>query len=272
LVNEANVRFRKIASPWNMKTRVPLLLSCLIAAWQCAAQPVYEGAILLNNYDANRPIFFFDGAITQLAPYQTLVQVLGRPVGSSNEFQVLGSSGRDSIFYTGMGQDLGFFDGGYGVVPGVKQFDSAEVMFRAWRGGATWEKALTNHFAFVGQSAIFTNRTGQSSPFPGAPNPAPLVNAPSFTMYPFPQACRLVPFVGPRPLCMDVSANAQGLTFTWADLGTNYVYTLEFKPSLTATNWTPVPGSAWPSSTNQFTLPNPPAVPSFYRVKAQAMQ
>jgi hypothetical protein len=91
-------------------------------------------------------------------------------------------------------------------------------------------------------------------------------------MYPFPEACRLVPFVGPKPLCMNVSANAQGLTFTWADRGTNYVYTLEFTPSLTATNWTPVPGPTWPARTNQFALPNPPAVPSFYRVRAQAMQ
>jgi hypothetical protein len=241
----------------------------LIAASHCVAQTVYEGAILLNNYDANRPIFFFDGAITQLAPYQTLVQVLGRPVGSSNEFQVLGSFGHDSIFYTGMGQDAGFFDGGMGVVPGVKQFDSAEVMFRAWRGGNTWEQALTNHFAFVGQSAIFTNRTGQSAPFPGGANPTPLLNAPSFTMYPFPEAWHLVSFVGPKPLCMDVSANSQGLTFTWAELGTNYVYTLEFKASLIATIWTPVPGTTWPARTNQFTLASPPTVPSFYRVKAQ---
>jgi hypothetical protein len=71
---------------------------------------------------------------------------------------------------------------------------------------------------------------------------------------------------------MDVSANGQTLAFTWADLGTNYVYTLEFKPSFTATNWTPVPGTTWPARTNQFILSNPTAVPNFYRVKAQAMQ
>jgi hypothetical protein len=256
----------------NVKTLVPLVLSCLIAASHCDAQTVYEGAIFLNNYDPNRPIFFFDGAATQFASYQTLVQVLGRPVGSSNDFQVVSSIGGDATFYTGMGQDAGFFDGGIGVVPSVKQFDPAEVHFRAWRGAATWEQALTNKSAFVGQSTIFTNRTGQSAPFPGGVNPAPLLNAPSFTIYPFPEACRLVPFVGPKPLCMDVSANGQALAFSWADLGTNYVYTLEFKPSLTATNWTPAPGTTWPARTNQFILPNPPAVPSFYRVRAQALQ
>jgi hypothetical protein len=249
-----------------------VLLSYLIAQWHCAGQVVYEGAILLNNYDANQPIFYFDGTTTQLAPFQTLVQVLARAPGSGSPFQVLKGGGVFSTFFTGTDQDTGFFDGGYGVVPGVKQFDPAEVLIRAWRGANTWDQALTNRFAFVGQSSVFTNRTGQSAPFPGGANPAPLSNASSFTIYPFPDACRVVPFVGPRPLCINVTANGQALAFTRADLGTNYVYTLEFKPSLTATNWTPVPGATWPARTNQFVLPNPPAAPSFYRVKAQAMQ
>jgi hypothetical protein len=201
-----------------------------------------------------------------------MVQVLARPVGSSAAFQVLAYRADPTRTAFFVGPDLGFFDAGYTIVPGVQQYDPAEVHFRAWRGAATWEQALTNHSAFVGQSTIFTNRTGQSAPFPGGVNPAPLLNAPSFTIYPFPEACRLVPFVGPKPLCMDVSANGQALAFSWADLGTNYVYTLEFKPSLTATNWTPAPGTTWPARTNQFILPNPPAVPSFYRVRAQALQ
>jgi hypothetical protein len=249
-----------------------LYLAYVITGWHCVGQG-YHGAVWLNNYDVNRPILFFDGQTTQLAPFLTKVQVLGRSVGSRAEFQVLQSmsTGNLSTFLTGPGQDAGLFDAGYGVVPGVPQFDSAELVVRAWRGANTWESALTNIQAFVGQSPIFTNRTGQSSPFPGLPTPA-ILGMPSFTIYPFPEACRLVPFVGPRPLCMDVNANAQGLNFTWADLGTNYVYTLEFKPALTATNWMPVQGGSWPARTNQLTLSNPPAAPSFYRVRAQAVQ
>lgn len=174
-----------------------------------------------------------------------------------------------STFFTGRDQDAGFFDGGYGVVPGVKQFDPAEVVIRAWRGAATWEQALTNRFAFVGESSVFTNRTGQSAPLPGGVNPAPLLNAPSFTIYPFPDACRLVPFVGPRPLCIDVSANGETLAFTWTDLGTNYVYTLEGISSLSNTNWTRVAGGPWPSNTNQWTVPLPTVSNRFYRVKAE---
>src|SRR4029450_13024905 len=123
----------------------------------------YEGAIWLNNYDANRPIFFSDSTTIQLAPFQTLVQVLGRPVSSNEEFKILKSTVGASTFATGQQQDLGFFDGGYAVVPGVKQYDPAEVHFRAGRGAATWEQALTNHSAFVGQSTIFTNLTGKSA-------------------------------------------------------------------------------------------------------------
>ena len=248
---------------------IPIYLSCLLAGWPCAAQTAYEGAIWLNNYDVNRPIFLWDGPTNQLAPKGTLVQVLGRPVASTAEFAVVQATTHSTVIL--IFQDFGLFDGGYGVVPAVPQFDPAELVVRAWWRASTWEAALTNMQAFVGQSPIFTNRTGQSAPFPGLPTPA-ILDMPSFTMYPFPDACRLVPFVGPRPLCMDVSANAQALTFTWADLGTNYVYRLEFKPSLTATNWTPVPGTTWPARTNQFTLSTPPAAPSFYRVRAQAVQ
>jgi hypothetical protein len=244
----------------------------MIAVSHCDAQTVYYGAIWLNNYDVNRPILYFDGRTTQLVPFLTPVQVLARPVGSQAAFTIL----EDRAFHistipTGSGPDAGLFDAGYGVVPGVPQFDPAEIVVRAWRGANTWESALTNIQAFVGQTAIFTNRTGQSSPFPGLPNPA-ILDMPLLTLYPFPDACRLVPFIGPRPLCMDVSANAQSLNLTWADLGTNYVYTLEFKPSLTATNWTAVPGTTWPARTNQFILSNPAAAPNFYRVRAQAMQ
>jgi hypothetical protein len=166
----------------------------------------------------------------------------------------------------------GFFDGEIGVVPNVKARAAGEFIIRAWRNSKTWQQALTNSSGVIGQTGIFTNNTGAYPPVPGFPDPGILTNAPSFMMYPFPQACRLVPFVGPRPLCMDVRANAQSLSFTWADLGTNYVYTLEFKPSLTATNWTPVPGTAWPARTNQFVLPSPPGTPSFYRVRAQTIQ
>jgi hypothetical protein len=251
-----------------MNKLVPLCFWCLIACGGCVAQSPGDAFIFLNNYDANRPIFFFDGSTIRLAPFRTLVQVLARPVGSTATFQVLQSTGSGSLstFATGQGQDAGLFDGGFAAVPGVREQDPAEFVIRAWRGTDTWEKALTNALVFVGQSPIFTNRTGL---YHELAIPVPLENFPSFAIYPFPEACRLVPFVGARPLCMDVSANAQGLAFTWADLGTNYVYTLEFKPSLLATNWTAVAGTTWPARLNQFTLPNPPAVPSFYRVKAQ---
>jgi hypothetical protein len=253
-----------------MKKLILPYLCLLIARWHCAGQGPSDAYIWLNNYDANQPIFYFDGRATQLAPFLTLVQVLARPVGSQAAFTVLENVPLHiSTIPTGSGPDAGFFSAGYAGVPGVRENEAAEFVVRAWREASTWESALTNGSAFVGQSPIFTNRTGNYSELA---NPAPLENFRSFTIYPFPDACRLVPFVGAKPLCMNVSANGQALALTWADLGTNYVYTLEFKPSLTATNWAPVPGTTWPARTNQFTLSNPPSAPSFYRVRAQAIQ
>src|SRR4030095_9070494 len=245
-----------------MKGLIPLFFSYLLAGWICVAQGPGDAFIFLNNYDANQPIFSFDGATVRLTAFQTRVQVLARPVGANVEFQVLESTSRNSIFFTGQGQDAGFFDGGAAVALGFREQDQAEFVIRAWRGADTWDKALTNAMALVGQSPIFTNRTGL---YHELPIPVPLYNLSSFTNYPFPEACHFVRFVGPRPLCLDVSANTQSLTFTWADLGTNYVYTLEFETSLTATNWTAVPGTTWPARTNQFILSNPPATPNFYR-------
>jgi hypothetical protein len=221
-----------------------VLLSYLIAGCHCPGQGPTDAYIWLNNYDANQPILYSDGRTTQLAPFLTRVQVLARPVGSQAAFTILENVGfHISTFLTGSGPDAGLFDAGYGIVPGVKQEDPAEFIIRAWRGDATWESALTNASAFVGQTPIFTNRTGD---YVDLPLPAQLTNFTSFTIYPFPDACRLVPFVGLKPLCINATANGQTLAFTWADIGTNYVYTLEFKPSLTATNWVLVPAPLGP--------------------------
>jgi hypothetical protein len=258
-----------------------LCVSYYIGAWLCTAQTANDGdaMIYVHNFGLNVgdewPIFLDDGRTNQLAPFGTRVQVLARAVGSTAAFEPVRAQFQNSYSLTTfevLPRDPGLFDAGPGVIAGLPGERPAEFIARAWLGTATWDEALTNAFAFVGHTPIFTNRTGVWRFSPDSTNPTVLTNAPAFTMYPFPKACGLVPFVGPRPLCMDVNANGQTLAFTWADLGTNYVYTLEFKPSLTATNWTPVPGTTWPARTNQFILPNPPAVPSFYRVRAQLAQ
>ena len=263
-----------------MATRLILLSICsCVCTWLCRGQMANFGDALIyaHNFGKNVgdewPIFLSDGRTNQLAPPGTKVQIFARAVGTNTSFEPVRLLIDPSVTtFEVLPRDPGLFDAGIGVIVGLPGMRPAEFIVRAWLGAPTWEQALTNHLAFVGHTPIFTNWTGELIPGPAPLNPATITNAPSFTMYPFPEACRRVPFVGPKPLCVDVSANAQSPTFTWADLGTNYVYTLEFKPSLTATNWVPVPGSTWPARTNQFTLSNPPAAPNFYRVRAQAIQ
>jgi hypothetical protein len=259
-----------------------LCMTILVGGRSVAQVPNYGDAIIWvhnlgEHVGEEWPVFLADGRTNRLAPLGTRVQLFARATNSNVAFQPVRLLLRPSITTFEL-YEPGLFDGSIelnsdaGGIAGLKGGEPAEFIVRAWLGTSTWEEALTNTSGFVGHSTIFTNYTFVWRPPPDALLPATITNGHSFTMYPFPQACHLVPFVGSRPLCMDVSANAQSLSFTWAGLGTNYVYTLEFKPSLTATNWTPVPGATWPARTNQFILPNPPAVSSFYRVRAQVIQ
>lgn len=79
-------------------------------------------------------------------------------------------------------------------------------------------------------------------------------------------------------LSVQTNSPSEGITIAWPDVstnvaytvqGTNVVYTLQFTDSLTATNWTSVPGGNWPLRTNQWTDPAPAAVTRFYRVKTE---
>jgi hypothetical protein len=69
-----------------------------------------------------------------------------------------------------------------------------------------------------------------------------------------------------------------GLKFSWPDLstnavytvnGTNFVYTLEYKAALTSTNWLAVDGVAWPIKDQAITLPAPAVTSRFYRLRAE---
>src|SRR6266487_3125167 len=55
----------------------------------------------------------------------------------------------------------------------------------------------------------------------------------------------IVKELGPVPLYLSIVPEGQNLQFYWSGVGTNYVYTLEGKESLSDTNWLSVP-SAWP--------------------------
>jgi hypothetical protein len=235
--------------------------------WSYCANSFTPGAatILLSNYESNRPILYWsEFGLGSRAPKDgTRVQVLTRPIGGQS-FSLACNAGGVVTFTL---VEPGFFESGEGLVVDVTAGDSAEFYFRAWRGATDWEAAIRTPAAFVGQSATFTNRTGIYD-FPGPSNPAPLVNAPSFTIYPVPLACQLVDFIGPQPLCLSVSIVDSGLRFNWTDLGTDYVYTLQSKDAVGDVAWQALPGS-WPSRTNAWTVSNPEAGTRFYRVQAE---
>lgn len=71
-----------------------------------------------------------------------------------------------------------------------------------------------------------------------------------------------------RPF-LDSKFEPTAVKMTWPDLGSNYVYTLEYATSLGNNDWRPVEG--WPgfSVTNRWTAPRFGATTRFYRLKAE---
>ncbi|SRR6266545_2709067 len=72
----------------------------------------------------------------------------------------------------------------------------------------------------------------------------------------------------PAKVYLSIILDGQNLQFYWSGVGTNYVYTLESKESLTSTNWFAIPG-AWPLNTNHWAVGFTNAPARFYRVKAE---
>jgi hypothetical protein len=75
--------------------------------------------------------------------------------------------------------------------------------------------------------------------------------------------------LGPVPLFVSVTSEAEQLQFYWSGVGSNYVYTLEGKETLPSANWVAIPGATWPVKTNHWSLPLVNASARFYRVRAE---
>jgi len=89
------------------------------------------------------------------------------------------SNGSTTTFFVGGLNGAGNFDGGSGPVTGVPDNSTAVFIVRAWKGASTFDAATIR-----GQSAQFSNSVGSGGDGvpASAPNPAPLLSMPSFTL------------------------------------------------------------------------------------------
>jgi hypothetical protein len=74
-------------------------------------------------------------------------------------------------------------------------------------------------------------------------------------------------------LVMDIRLNVEGgVTLTWSDLGSNFVYTVEFSDSMTG-QWDIVPAvEQWPTSATNWTDTSAPVSGTrFYRIQTEAL-
>lgn len=125
------------------------------------ASPVRRvpGIVNFNNYDSNNPIFQC-GGLTRFPVEGSFVQVLGGPRGGT--LNVLTNTLGQHIFtFT----EPGFFNAGFGVVPGVPENFVASFQVRVWRGAPDFASAPE-----IGSTTIYDQPTG--SGLLSFPNPA----------------------------------------------------------------------------------------------------
>jgi subtilisin family serine protease len=75
--------------------------------------------------------------------------------------------------------------------------------------------------------------------------------------------------LSPPPLSMFVVLDGPNIEITWTRPDPDHLYTLEARESLTAGNWAPIPGVAWPINTNRWSLSLTNADAQFFRVIAE---
>lgn len=110
-----------------------------------------DGAIYLNNYDANNPVYYLDAA-TKATASGTFVQIL---------------NGTTQLAKGELVED-GFFDFGYGVIAGADTTTDVSVTVNAWREGADYASAK---FA---ATASWSQKAGAVPALPAVPTPTAL--------------------------------------------------------------------------------------------------
>ncbi len=133
-----------------------------------AAPPTEGAAVKLSNLDSGHPVFY-QNVGNPAAGADVFVEILGGPDANSLEPIASRGAGAPTIFNIGTGmQQPGFFDAGYGIVPGVADNAPATFQVLIWKDAASFETA-TERIA----SGLLTQNTGFAHP-PGLPQPAPL--------------------------------------------------------------------------------------------------
>lgn len=144
------------------------ILAALTLMGTAATSFAQQATVTLNNYDSNIPIMFMGSSGTAAAATganNVFVQLLGGP--SASQLQPVTIAGQTgSVIAVGGGSDVaGFFDAGFGVVPGVAANATATFVLTAFVGNDP--SAAT---AQLVQTAAWTQATGSWAGVPSPPS------------------------------------------------------------------------------------------------------
>lgn len=165
------------------------LFPMLLASWLgfCVATHGQTGSlVVLNNrdqdYPGGHPVYYLTPGNPASGP-GFYVEILGGPIGGPLVPLAGNIPGHPTVFQL----NDGFFEGGFGVVPGVPADGYADFIVRAWHGAATFDAAPERV-----QSLLLTNvKVGNDGPPPGLPAPS---------LFPFPSGLVIVPIAEPAPV------------------------------------------------------------------------
>jgi hypothetical protein len=139
-----------------MTMKKVLSIMAALAVTGFAVNCLGDAAVMLNNYDLNRPIYY--QAAGTLAPVGTMIQVFG---GATDASTPLGAE-------FGL-TEPGFFDNGFGTVTGVA--DNENVALK-----------LVAKYLDTSATAAWSQKAGANPPAPTLPTPAALELPADITM------------------------------------------------------------------------------------------
>lgn len=144
-----------------MKKALSILAALTLASVVCSA----DGTVFLNNYDANKAIFYMSEGTLASEGLGVTLQILGGPVGGA--LAPINPNGKTNPNLSLV--EPGFFDAvpSFGVVPGVADGAQAQFQVRAWIG-ADYASAQVRAESTTWTQKVGTNPAPPSPPVPEA--------------------------------------------------------------------------------------------------------
>lgn len=127
-------------------------LAFMAALAMTGAAAFAQAPIFLNNYDSGNPVYYLD-TNTKLSETGSFVQIFGNGTSIGDKFGLV---------------EPGFFDNGFGAIPGAVDGADVTVKVQVWRNAASFATATEK------AEASWVQKGGTTPAAPAPPSPTAL--------------------------------------------------------------------------------------------------